>query len=109
MGKTTTTELPTQKYLIECFDYDSQTNQLIWKYRPLSHFKNEVMMKLFTCNYVGKIAGSKTGQVNIGGVSYAKKRIISKLLNDTDHPRWCNDYECTSRGVHIEKTARNNI
>ncbi len=25
------------------------------------------------------------------------KRIISKLLNDTEHPRWHDDYECKSR------------
>jgi hypothetical protein len=102
-------ELPTQKYLTECFYYNSQTNQIIWKRRPLNHFKNETTMQVFIHNHAGKVAGSKTGQVNIDGVSYAKKRIISKLLNDTDHPKWQNAYECKSRGVHIEKGKRINI
>lgn len=108
MGKKTTKELPTQKYLTECFEYDSETNQLTWKNRPLSHFKNEATMTLFIHNHAGKVAGNKIGQVNLDRVSYAKKRIISKLLNDTDHPKWRDDYECKSRGVHIERTGRNN-
>lgn len=102
-------QLPTQKYLTECFDYNPQTSVLVWKERPASHFKNETTMKLFSHNYVGKVAGSKTGQVNIDCVSYAKKRIISKLLNDSDHPKWHDDYGCKSRGVHIEKEKRQNI
>lgn len=110
MGKTIIKELPTQQYLTECFDYDSETNQITWKERPSSHFKDEIAMKFFTANHSGKVAGSKTGQVNINSISYAKKRIISKLLNDTDLPRWNGEHECKSRGVHIERSGdRKNI
>jgi hypothetical protein len=30
--------LPTQKYLQECFDYNEEVGQLLWKHRPLHHF-----------------------------------------------------------------------
>lgn len=38
-------ELPTQEFLKECFDYESETGKAIWKERPISHFKTEQGMK----------------------------------------------------------------
>ncbi|UYL05404.1 hypothetical protein DIDNDMLP_00419 [Klebsiella phage KP13-7] len=50
---------PTQKYLKECFDYDSSTGNLIWKNRPLSHFENECAQNITNSMMCGKVAGSK--------------------------------------------------
>lgn len=47
----------TQAYLKECFDYDPETGNLIWKERPRSHFKNTAAFKAFQ-EFVGCIAGS---------------------------------------------------
>lgn len=102
-------ELPTQEYLNECFDYNAETEEITWKKRPKSHFATTDITNLFNYKYCGRIAGNKIGQVSICGVSYSVKRIISQLLHDTDHPKWRDDYECKSRGVHIERTGRNNI
>lgn len=37
---------PTQKYLKECFDYDSSTGNLIWKNRPLYHILKMNVLKI---------------------------------------------------------------
>lgn len=39
-------QLPSKEYLDECFDYSKETGTLIWKARPVSHFKNETEVKL---------------------------------------------------------------
>lgn len=46
----------TQKFVNECFEY--RDGILIWKVRPLSHFKDERVMKLFNTKWSGKPAGS---------------------------------------------------
>lgn len=51
-------ELPTQAYLKECFDYDADLGALIWKKRPLKHFKSEGGQKQFNTKFAGSIAGS---------------------------------------------------
>jgi hypothetical protein len=38
-------EIPTQEFLRECFDYESETGKAIWKERPISHFRTEQGMK----------------------------------------------------------------
>jgi hypothetical protein len=100
-------ELPTQEYLQECFDYNSETNQITWKKRPKSHFATTDITNLFNYKYCGRTAGNKIGQVSIGGVSYAVNRIISQLLNNADLPRWTEE-RCKLRGVSIDKNRPNN-
>jgi len=52
-------ELPSQEYLKECFDYDVETGNLIWrKDRPISHFKDEHDKCIFNSKYASKFAGS---------------------------------------------------
>ena len=40
-------ELPSQKYLLECFDYDQDTGELTWKKRPRHHFGSVGAWKSF--------------------------------------------------------------
>lgn len=51
-------ELPTQAYLKECFDYDAELGALIWKNRPVKHFKSVGGQKIFNTKHAGSIAGS---------------------------------------------------
>lgn len=46
---------PTQKYLMECFDYVD--GKLYWKERPKHHFKNEHRQNLFNSKYASKESG----------------------------------------------------
>lgn len=80
--------LPSQEYLKQCFDYNENTGDLIWKHRPFSHFKNIVGYKNFNNQNVGKIAGSVTTTpegnhyrvVKIKGIFYFAHRIVFKIL-----------------------------
>jgi len=78
-------ELPTQKYLMECFTYDPDTGILYWKERPIYHFKEEGRGNSATAN---KIAGSldKFGYIviNMDTIRYRAHRIIWKLVYGTD-------------------------
>ena len=53
------TESITQKYLYECFDYNSTSGELMWKHRNLCDFKSKVAFKIWNTRYSNKIAGSK--------------------------------------------------
>lgn len=74
----------TQKYLIECFEYDAKKGELIWKSRPKAHFKSNHRFKLFKNKYIGKIAGcseadsngKKYKRVSVGGKRYFVHRLI---------------------------------
>lgn len=44
--------------LHECFSYNAETGLLIWKVRPLSHFKHERAAKAWNTRYAGTTAGS---------------------------------------------------
>lgn len=46
----------TQELLHECFEYNPE-GFLIWKERPLKHFKNEGNQKRFNTPWAGKVAG----------------------------------------------------
>ena len=45
----------TQKYLQECFDYVD--GKLIWKVRPLEHFKTKRAFSTWNTRFAGKTAG----------------------------------------------------
>ncbi|MNK14399.1 AP2 domain protein [compost metagenome] len=77
--------LPSQKYLKECFDYDSKTGNLYWKERPIEHFKTERAWKIWNKQFPSKLAlnyihknGYKTGAIS-GEMVYAH-RVIYKLI-----------------------------
>lgn len=46
----------TQCLLKECFEYH-EDGYLIWKHRPIEHFKNPVNQRRFNTPYAGKVAG----------------------------------------------------
>ncbi len=76
--------LPSQEYLQECFDYNEELGELIWKVRPLHHFKSSNGMNIFNSKYVNKIAGTIHNVtnykiVNIRGTGYSAQRLIFKL------------------------------
>lgn len=47
------------EYLKECFEYNFETGELIWKKRPLSHFKTARGCAIFNGQNSGKVAGNK--------------------------------------------------
>lgn len=79
------TPIPDQSYLKVCFDYDSQTGDLIWKRRPRSHFRSLLAFSMWN----GKNAGKKAGSPNPVDLYFSTKvdgrliknhRIIWKLI-----------------------------
>lgn len=81
-------ELPTQAYLQECFSYNQETGELVWKIRPIHHFKNSHGMNYFNARFSGKIAGSKTIKgylrVDINQIGFTVHRVIWKLVTGND-------------------------
>ncbi|MCO4880250.1 HNH endonuclease [Paraburkholderia caribensis] len=51
---------PHLDFLRECFEYEAHTGFLIWRKRPLHHFKSERGMKIMHKRLVGKRAGTPT-------------------------------------------------
>lgn len=88
MSKIKQLTLPSQEYLQECFEYDSETGNLTWKERPISHFNSEFISKKWNGRFSGKETGTtdKKGyhQVKICGIFYKKHRIIWKLVTSDD-------------------------
>ena len=71
-------------YLSECFDYCVDTGALIWKERPLSHFKSERYRKAFATRNTGCKAGTidkQTGYIklSISDKSYLAHRLVLML------------------------------
>lgn len=86
-------EIPSLKILNECFDYQAN-GLLVWKERPLSHFKNAHCANSTNARCKGKNAGSRRGleylYVYIFGSPYSVHRVIAKMhgfdiSNDIDH------------------------
>lgn len=88
----------TQKYLKECFSYNTETGILMWLERPRSHFKTSTAFNTFNKRFSGKNAGSKTtttcgktySQVRVSNKLYFSQRIIWTLVhneipNEIDH------------------------
>lgn len=47
-------------YLQECFDYDTSSGSLVWKYRPLEHFPDKRAWKITNTSFAGKPAGTQS-------------------------------------------------
>ena len=87
--------LPSVEYLYECFRYDRENGLLVWKVRPVSHFKpsryKSSEKKAIACNMrcAGHVAGclnKKAGEVYIGldGYKYTRSELIYKIENWTE-------------------------
>lgn len=102
--------LPSAEYLRECFDYDPDTGVLIWRARPLHHFKNADYQRKWNSSHAGKQPGSPNPRyLNIGlhGRVFLAHRIIWMMQtgnwpNQIDHKnrdgtdnRWHNLREAT--------------
>jgi hypothetical protein len=72
-------ELPCIDYLFECFKL-MPNGDLIWKTRPLHHFKNPAVMNMWNAKNQRKKAGrlnkKKYLQVGIAGIRYMNQRIV---------------------------------
>lgn len=81
-------ELPSQKYLAECFSYCLETGELRWKKRPAGHFGSSHSAKTRNVNRIGKIAGRDNGsgylKVGIDGKRFRVHRLIWKLVHGTE-------------------------
>ena len=87
--------LPTQQYLQECFDYNEEVGQLLWKHRPLHHFDSVDRYLKWNNSHPGKIAykirkNRKTVETYIEGIDYLTRKIIWKLIYGEDVDRIIN-------------------
>jgi hypothetical protein len=81
--------LPSQAFLLECFDHDPETGTLTWRIRPRDHFIQEETWKKWNSRHAGNIAGSKSNRegwkINILG-DFLAHRIIWKMVTGEDPP-----------------------
>jgi len=71
-------ELPSSKWLHECFELDADTGILIWKVRPVHHFKTTKSQKTWTTKYAGK---------EVGTISSEGYRVVMVTWNGK-RPHW---------------------
>lgn len=81
--------LPCLNYLKECFEWDIE-GVLIWKERPISHFKSKQGHTYFNNHYAGKRAGSLSScgyiKVNLNKTNFLIHRILWKLYHKKEPP-----------------------
>ncbi|MDC0637263.1 HNH endonuclease [Flavobacteriaceae bacterium] len=80
---TKTKELPSVAYLKECFDYNPESGELVWRVRPLHHFQDERTAVLWNAKHDGKPVVCKSShgytRVGVNGVRYYAHRIAWKM------------------------------
>ena len=76
-------ELPSVAYLKECFDYNPESGELVWRVRPLHHFPIKKVAILTNARQAGKQVVYKATngytRVSIGSIRYAAHRVIWKM------------------------------
>jgi hypothetical protein len=101
--------LPSQDYLASCFDYNSDTGELIWKRRPVEHFKNPARWSSWNQCYAGTVAGTINDRgyyhVLIQGHHYTIHRIVWKLVKGEEPPEFV-DHEDRNRGNNRIRNLR---
>lgn len=76
-------EMPSQEYLKECFNYDPSTGVLVWKYRPIQHFKDARAHKIWNTKFLGKVAGTAQSdgvKITLSTLRTMAHRVIWKLV-----------------------------
>ena len=83
--------LPHQDYLHECFSYDRETGALTWKPRPLSHFSDVRLWKIWNTKFSGMPAGGLGGGVHgnyllirLDHTRYYHHRIVWKIMTGNE-------------------------
>lgn len=66
--------LPPQQYLNECFEY-CENGTLLWKARPLAHFRSLQSYERFLVSFVGKVAGTVDNRYVKINLTYFGKKI----------------------------------
>ena len=78
-------ELPNVVLLRECFDYDPEIGELLWKERPLTHFTCVSQQSRFNKRYAGKTIRTKDSagyyMVDVNKRSYKAHRIIYAIMS----------------------------
>jgi hypothetical protein len=81
-------QLPSQKYLQECFFYNPETGELIWRERPENHFTSVRSHRSWNGKNQGKVVSylNRTGYLlaSVNGVRYTVHRLVWKLIYNTD-------------------------
>ena len=107
---------PSQKFLLECFDYNPDTGVLRWKVRPREHFKKQCDFNTWNTKYAGTrvkyLASNGYLRVSINGKRHAAHRVIWLIMYnklpkyELDH---INHDRTDNRIVNLrEVTAREN-
>lgn len=100
-----------QSKLKELFDYDSETGVLIWRNRPISHFKSRQAFGAWNTKHAGKTAGSLNHkgylQVGINGNRLQAHRIIYKWLHNEEPEQidHINHIRDDNRGVNLRNVT----
>ena len=88
-------ELPEQKYLQECINYNEDTGLAYWRERPIHHFNSVKKQAAFNNNYANKLINSRDNKnYIIAGVDrkyYKLHRLIWKLYYGED-PKYFIDH-----------------
>lgn len=95
--------LPPSDLLHQLFRYEPGTGYLIWNARPIEHFADERLFKIWNTRYSGKRAGCSDGKghrmVRINRVAYFQHRVIWAMHHG----------ECTATDIdHIDGDGGNN-
>jgi len=116
-------KLPSIEYLNECFECLGNDGLLIWKIRPISHFKDDRSQMLQNAQFAGRVAGSGKPYLRskIANNSFLNHRIIFFMSHgfipqEIDHidgnkanNRLDNLREATrSQNMHNKSMPRNN-
>ena len=101
-------ERPTPEYLREALSYDPETGLLVWKKRPLAHFKKANVGQAWNQRYAGKPAftrpdkdGYLTGCIN--DWPYQAHRVIFAMI----HGRWA--IEVDNRDTDRSNNRQDNL
>jgi hypothetical protein len=76
--------LPSREYLLECFDYDKETDTLTWRKRPAEHFKSAKSYRKFNTQFANKEIKES---ITIGKIRARKSKVIFKIVNGFEPPR----------------------
>jgi hypothetical protein len=76
-----------KEYLDECFIYNPETGDLVWKVRPRAHFNSDRGYNIFNTAWAGRVAGSRrlsVTTIRVGGGLYKAHRLVWKMYYGTD-------------------------